>query len=128
LSIDIDRNDYWVWKAIEVVRPRVVVIEYNAALRPPLSLVVPYDPRAMWNGTNYFGASLEAMVRLGREKGYRLVGCSFSGGNAFFVRNDVAGTHFLDPATAEEHYEPPRQFFVMLNAGFRPQPGPFISV
>src|SRR5262245_30025076 len=26
LSVDIDRNDYWVWQAIEVVKPRVVVI------------------------------------------------------------------------------------------------------
>ena len=128
LSIDIDGNDYWVWKAIEVVQPRVVVIEYNAALRPPLSLVVPYDPKARWNGSSYFGASLEALVRLGREKGYRLVGCSFSGANAFFVKDEVAGTHFLDPATAEEHYEPSRYFFSALTSGHPPQPGPFVSV
>src|SRR5579872_372434 len=82
LSIDIDYNDYWVWKAIEVVKPRVVVIEYNATLRPPLSVVVPYNPSDRWNGSNYFGASLEALVRLGREKGYRLVGCGISGTNA----------------------------------------------
>jgi hypothetical protein len=43
LSIDIDNNDYWVWKAITVIQPRVVVIEYDAALRPPPSLVVPYE-------------------------------------------------------------------------------------
>ena len=63
LSIDIDYNEYWVWKAIAAVKPRVVVIEYNATLRPPMSLVVPYDPARMWDGTNYFGASLEALVR-----------------------------------------------------------------
>jgi hypothetical protein len=128
LSIDIDRNDYWVWKAIEVVKPRVVVIEYNATLRPPLSLVVPYEPMQTWNGSNYFGASLEALVKLGHEKGYRLVGCSFSGANAFFVRDEFAGDHFLDPATAEEHYEPPRYFFGRLTAGHRPQTGPYVSV
>ncbi|MGB9041189.1 MAG: hypothetical protein WCC81_01810 [Pseudolabrys sp.] len=44
LSIDIDYNDYWIWKPITAVSPRVVVIEYNATLRPPMSLVVPYDP------------------------------------------------------------------------------------
>src|SRR5262249_57512151 len=43
LCIDIDNNDYWVWKAIESIRPRAVVIEYNCSLRPPLSLVVPYN-------------------------------------------------------------------------------------
>ena len=41
LSIDIDYNDYWVWKAIEAVSPRVVVIEYNAAWAPPASITVP---------------------------------------------------------------------------------------
>jgi hypothetical protein len=128
LSIDIDNNDYWVWKAIEIVKPRVVVIEYNATLRPPLSLVVPYDSVRTWNGTNYFGASLEALVRLGRDKGYRLVGCSIGGANAFFVQDAIAGDHFLDPATAEEHYEPPRYFFGMMRPGHPPQPGPFVSV
>jgi hypothetical protein len=128
LSIDIDNNDYWVWKAITVIQPRVVVIEYNAALRPPLSLVVPYDPQRRWDGSNYFGASLEALVRLGRGKGYRIVGCNFSGANAFFVRDDIAGNHFLDPATAEVHYEPPRYFFPMLKGGHAPKPGPYVAV
>ena len=128
LSIDIDRNDYWVWQAIDVVKPRVVVIEYNATLRPPMSLVVPYEPTQTWNGTNYFGASLEALVRLGRKKGYRLVGCSFNGANAFFVQDEFAGDHFLDPPTAEEHYEPPRYFFSLLAAGHRQQPGLFVEV
>jgi len=128
LSIDIDFNDYWVWKAITTVSPRVVVIEYNATLRPPMSLVVPYDPTRMWDGTNYFGASLEALVRLAREKGYRVVGCNYTGANAFFVRNDVAGNHFIDPATSEEHYEPPRYFYAMQTAGHHPRPGPYVSV
>jgi hypothetical protein len=128
LSIDIDQNDYWVWQAIEVVRPRVVVIEYNATLRPPFSGVVPYDPAQVWNQSNYFGASLEALVRLGRRKGYRLVGCSISGVNAFFVHEDCAGDHFLDPATAEEHYEPPRYFFGLLTGGHRAQPGRYVLV
>ena len=128
LSIDIDNNDYWVWKAITVIQPRVVAIEYNAALRPPLSLVIPYDPARRWDGSNYFGASLEALVRLGHSKGYRIVACNFSGANAFFVRDDIAGNHFLDPATAEEHYEPPRYFFSMLKGGHAPRPGPYVTV
>jgi hypothetical protein len=128
LSIDIDGNDYWVWKAIETVKPRVVVIEYNATLRPPLSLVVPYDPKRVWNQSNYFGASLEALVRLGHDKGYRLVGCSISGANAFFVQDAIARDLFLDPPTAEEHYEPPRYFFALMSVGHRAQPGPFVSV
>jgi hypothetical protein len=128
LSIDIDYNDYWVWKAVDVANPRVVVIEYNAALRPPMSLVVPYDPTRSWDGSNYFGASLEALVRLGRTKGYRIVGCNFSGANAFFVRDDLCADHFLDPPTAEEHYEPPRYFAHLMTGGHRGRPGLYQTV
>jgi hypothetical protein len=128
LCIDIDFNDYWVWKAIEVTKPRVVSIEYNASLRPPLSLVVPYDPKAVWRGGNYFGASLEALVKLAREKGYCIVGCGFAGVNAFFVRQDLCKDLFLEPATAEEHYEPPRYFSAVMPSGHPGKPGPYMTV
>jgi hypothetical protein len=128
LGIDIDYNDYWVWKAVTAVRPRVVVIEYNASLRPPLSLTVPYDPHGRWDGSNFYGASLNALVRLGAEKRYRIVGCSIAGVNAFFVREDLCGSKFLEPATAEEHYEPPRHYFHLLPAGHKGRPGPFVAV
>ena len=128
LSIDIDNNDYWVWKAIDVVNPRVVAIEYNATLRPPMAVVVPYRADAQWDGSNHYGASLEALVRLATAKNYRLVGCSIAGVNAFFVRADLCADRFLEPATAEEHYEPPRHYFHMLPAGHRSRPGPFEEV
>jgi hypothetical protein len=107
LSIDIDGNDYWVWRAIRSLNPRVVITEYNASYPPPIEFVVPYDPQRTWDGSNYFGASLASMAKLGEEKGYGLVGCNLTGVNAFFVRNDLlAGFH--EPYTAEEHYEPAR--------------------
>jgi hypothetical protein len=128
ISIDIDYNDYWIWKAISSVRPRVVVIEYNASLRPPLSLTVPYDPKSSWDGSNFYGASLEALVRLGAQKDYRIVGCSLAGVNAFFVRADLCADKFLQPATAEEHYESPRHYFHLLPSGHKPRPGRFVAV
>ena len=129
LSIDIDYNDYWVWKAIDIIRPRVVVIEYNCSLRPPLSLVAPYDPaRTRSSGGNFFGASLGALVKLGQTKGYRIVGCCFAGVNAFFVRDDLCGTLFLDPATAEEHYEPERYFTKFMPSGLRGKPDHYEAV
>ncbi|HYE52387.1 MAG TPA: hypothetical protein VEB20_22515 [Azospirillaceae bacterium] len=128
LSIDIDRNDYWVWDAIRSIRPRAVCIEYNPTWRPPLSVVAEYGAERMWDGTNYFGASLEALTVLGREKGYRLVGCSFSGVNAFFVREDLCGDRFHEPATAAEHYEPARFFFCGLRSGHNPGIGPLVTV
>lgn len=108
LSIDIDSTDYWVWRAIRTVKPRLVVIEYNASWPPHLRKTVPPDAAGGWNGTNYFGASLGALEALGREKGYLLVGCSIAGVNAFFVREDMVADRFCAPFTAENHYEPPR--------------------
>jgi hypothetical protein len=128
ISIDIDYNDYWVWKALTAVRPRVVVIEYNASFRPPAALTVPYDPQGSWDGSSFYGASLAALVRLGADKGYRIVGCSLAGVNAFFVRADLCSDKFLEPATAEEHYEPPRHYFHLLPAGHKPRPGRFVAV
>ncbi len=89
MSIDLDGNDYWVWKAIDR-RPRVLAIEYNAAFPPGMAWVMPYDSEHAWSGDNLFGASLAALTGLGVEKGYQLVGCTLAGINAFFVRDDLA--------------------------------------
>lgn len=93
LSIDIDGNDYWVWKAIDAVNPQVVVVEYNAVFGADRALTIPYDPafkrshaHASWL---YFGASLPALCRLGEAKGYAFVGCNSAGNNAYFVRRDL---------------------------------------
>jgi len=119
LSIDIDRNDYHVWKAIRNYRPRVVIIEYNAVFRPGCHFVVDYDAGAVWDGSSNFGASLDAYYQLGLEKGYKLVGCSFSGVNAFFVREDLTGDHFENPFTPVLHYEPPRYFLYKKDGHYR---------
>jgi hypothetical protein len=116
LSIDIDGNDYWVWEVISVVQPRVVVIEYNAVFRPPLSIVAEYKKNFVWNGTSYYGASLKALESLGSRKGYALVGCSLSGINAFFVKQGLVGDRFCAPFTAENHFEPPRFGFYKIGA------------
>jgi hypothetical protein len=94
LSIDIDGNDYWVWKAINVISPRIVIAEYNSIFGGRLALTIPYDER--FNRTKahcsnlYFGASLPALCRLAKERSYIFVGSNSTGSNAFFVRKDVA--------------------------------------
>ena len=122
LSVDIDRNDYYVWRGIRQFRPRVAVVEYNAIFPPDVAWVVPYDPAAWWDLTSRAGASLGALEQLGREKGYELVGCSLSGVNAFFVRADLVGEKFLKPFTAAVHYEPPRYFLIHRALGHPRRP------
>ena len=105
LSIDVDGNDYYIFEAL-TARPRVVIIEYNAELRPPVRLV--QKPTDRWDDTSYSGASLAALTALAKLKDYVLVGTNLPGVNAFFVRDDCAEGKFADDATAENHYHPPR--------------------
>ncbi len=124
LSIDIDYNDYYIWKAITDYTPRVVMIEYNAIFNPKVDFVVPYNAQRNWDGTSYFGASLTSLEKLGIEKGYSLVGCCYAGANAFFVRNDLIRDQFEEPFTAANHYEPVRYFLLHRNGhprGYRPK-------
>ncbi len=111
LSIDIDGNDYWVWQALTVVRPAVVVIEYQGRLGSERAVTVPYEPtftRMAASPTGiYYGASLAAMVGLGAAKGYDYVGSNSADINAFFVRSDVRPER-LPRLTAEQGFRQPR--------------------
>lgn len=106
LSIDIDGNDYWVWKAITHFHPRVVIIEYNANKGPDASVTIPYDPAFIWDKTDYQGASLRALEKLGREKGYALVATDPCGVNAFFILNTLISGNF-DPPPFAQIFHPP---------------------
>lgn len=94
LSIDIDGNDYWVWKAIDCINPVIVICEYNAVFGDLHPITVPYTPefrRNIAHSSNlYFGASIKALQDLANEKGYTFIGTNRNGVNAFFVRNDAA--------------------------------------
>jgi len=127
ISIDIDGNDIWIWKALKI-KPAIVIIEYNSTWAPPLSIAQAHKPDVMWNGTNCFGSSLNALVKVGHEQGYNLVGCSMSGVNAFFVRADLCGDKFHAPYTAEEHYEPARYWLCHMQAGHPAAMGELVEI
>lgn len=75
LSIDIDGNDYWVWKSLDDARfkPRVVIIEFNCNLPIYKSQTIKYNPKHEYDKTKYYGASLTALYKLGKSKGYSLI-------------------------------------------------------
>lgn len=118
LSIDLDGIDYWVWKAIECINPRVVVTEYNDILGPDKALTIPYRPdfRIEEYDVNkgihpsYCGASLPAFVKLAKEKGYRLVGCNRYGFNAFFVQDGI-GEELLPEVSIHSCFNHPKTQF-----------------
>jgi len=108
LSIDIDGNDYWVWQAITVIKPRVVVIEYNASFGLEKALTVKYDPDFKRYKKDprgfYFSASLAALTKLANSKGYVLIGCDSSGTNAFYVLKETALGKFPELSLEEAYF------------------------
>ncbi len=107
LSIDIDGNDYWVWKAINGVEAAIVITEYNFRFGPSRAVTVPYHENFMRSQAHYshiyYGASLKALWILAREKGYDLVCCNSYGNNAFWVRKDLRPSS-LRALTSEEAF------------------------
>jgi FkbM family methyltransferase len=116
LGIDLDGNDYWIWAGLDAVDPRVVIVEFNSSFGPERRVTVPYNPefrRATQRGVQrlYFGASLQALVDLGIERGYRLVAVEPHGANAFFVKEELAPMlPTCDPIEAFRSYERHRPY------------------
>ena len=88
LVIDIDSNDYYVWRAIHDFRPKVVMIEMNFIFLPPERAVVDYHPMNYWDRTHYSGASIQSLYELGKKKGYELVYQFSAGPNLIFVAEE----------------------------------------
>ncbi len=102
LSIDIDGNDYWVWKALRAFTPRVVIVEYNIFFGPDECRTIPYDAEHRWEKDSpYHGASLAALAKLGREKGYALIHTDSFAPNAVFVLRSELPARFAEPPLEE---------------------------
>lgn len=80
LSIDIDGNDYYVWKTMTKYQPKAVCIEFNPTIPTEVKFIQKAD-----NSVNQ-GSSLLSLVELGKEKGYELV--AVLSVNAFFVKSE----------------------------------------
>lgn len=107
LSVDIDGNDYWVWKAIDCISPRIIICEYNSHFGSENKVSVPYDKSFIRNQKHYsniyYGASISAFEYLATKKGYSLITSNSSGNNVFFVRNDLLEN--LKVSSSEEAYQ-----------------------
>ena len=111
LSIDIDSNDYWVWRSLTTVNPRVAVMEYNATFGMR-SMTIKYNPHFHFQEVGrqnplYFGASLVALTKLAKEKGYILMACDSHGHDAYFVKKDLAEGKFVGLLPEEAFYPNP---------------------
>ena len=91
LSIDIDSNDYWVWKALNY-EANLVLIEYNPNFSTDQSVALKYDPNRVWEKNVAFSASFSAMVKLGEEKGY--IPVDHLGHDILFLKKSFIGIGF----------------------------------
>ena len=107
LHIDIDGNDYWIWKAINVIIPSIVIMEYNSVFGLDRSITIPYGKnfyRTKAHYSNlYFGASLKILHHLASQKDYAFIGCNSAGNNAYFVRRDKLN-NIVKEISLEEGY------------------------
>lgn len=92
LHIDLDGNDYYIWKAIQEIRPIIVIVEYNSLFGIDRPISVIYDDGFIRGSAHYstlfWGSSLLSLYQLAEEKGYSFIGCNSAGNNAYFVRKD----------------------------------------
>ena len=88
-SIDVDGNDYYLFENLKV-RPKVICIEYNFWFGPDIKCSVPYDKNFTWEiGSIYYGASLNSLCEIAKNKGYYLIALESNCVNAFFIRSDL---------------------------------------
>jgi hypothetical protein len=81
LCIDVEGNDYHLWASLERFRPKVVMIDFNPTVPNDIVFNQEDDPAVN------LGASLRALIELGKTKGYELA--AVTTWNAIFVRNDL---------------------------------------
>jgi hypothetical protein len=107
LVIDIDANDYYVWRAIHDYRPKVVQIEYNGMFVPPQKAVVAFHPMLYWDEKSmHFGASIQSLYELGKRKGYELVAVNERGINLFFVDARYYGRFAIKDNSPQRLFRP----------------------
>jgi hypothetical protein len=107
LSVDIDGNDYWIWKEINCIKPVIVITEYNSLFGFEQPYTIAYKDDFVRGGKlpfNFYGVSLRSACDLAEEKGYSFIGCNSAGNNAYFIRNDYMHYLPIPPITAEQGY------------------------
>ncbi|MEQ1553345.1 MAG: hypothetical protein ABL929_04150 [Ferruginibacter sp.] len=89
MTMDLDGNDYHIWHSLEVVKPKIVVVEVQIE-KGNEDFVPKYSNTfELYEDKNPKGASPLSMAKLAAKKGYKLIAANKGGFNLFFVRNDL---------------------------------------
>lgn len=104
LNLDIDGYDYFVLQSLlrGGFAPRVISMEINEKIPPPLFFTVLYDDAYAWNSDHFFGCSASAATSLLEPQGYVLENIVYN--NAFFVAPDIAKQNNIDGLDVYQAY------------------------
>lgn len=109
LHIDIDGMDYWIWNALNIIEPQIVIIEYNSVFGNERPITVPYRSDFVREKSHhsflFFGASLPALCYLAEKKGYSFVGSNSNGNNAYFVKSEYLNSKISEITYKEGYVE-----------------------
>jgi len=99
-SIDIDGNDYWALKEMNLSNVNVICCEFNPWIKNE-KIAIKYDENFIFEDNGIYGASLSAYTELLNSKGFSLIAVESSGTNAFFVNNNFKDKFkILSPITS----------------------------
>ena len=99
LNLDIDGYDYFVLERIlHRFRPRLICVEVNEKIPPPLKFTVRWDPRYVWAGDHFYGASISKMHELCVAHHYALTELHYN--SAFLIPAELWNGPALTPEEA----------------------------
>ena len=88
LNLDIDSYDLFVIKKLlEFYRPKIISMEINEKIPPPVYFTVTYDENHFWKGDHFFGCSLQAAYEEVSKFDYKLYTLIYN--NAIFIPKEM---------------------------------------
>ena len=89
LSLDLGGYDYFILEGILKgnIRPKLVCIEVNQNIPPPIKFSVKYSPEYVWDRGGFFGHSISMLGDLCQKYSYSIVGLEYN--NAFLMPAEI---------------------------------------
>ena len=113
ISFDLDGNDLFLVDELlkNNFKPKLFIVEYNGKFPPPIKWNMNYNEKHIWDGSDYYGASLATFNELFEKNDYKLICCnSHTGSNAFFIKKEYLKLFDDVPTDIEDIYVAPRYF------------------
>ncbi len=99
LNLDIDGYDYFVLdRILHQYRPRLICVEINEKIPPPIKFAVRWDSRYAWAGDHFYGASISKMHELCVAHHYALTELHYN--SAFMIPEELFEGTSLSPEQA----------------------------